>query len=247
MRKKRNLQAIDFFCSGGGMTSGFRKAGVQVLGGIDIDQSCEKTYVLNNPGSKFIHADIKKLKPSRLIDEMKIKVNDDKLIFIGCSPCQYWSSIKTIKAKSEESKNLLTDFQRFVKHFNPGFVVVENVPGILSRSDESPLQPFLKFLSKRGYSFKYEVINASHYGVPQTRKRFLLIASRVTKDVVMPKPDTKEQLPTVRDFIGNKKIFKPIMSGHRDDSYFLHTTANLSELNKKRIRLTPHNGGTRKA
>lgn len=244
---KPTLKAVDFFCSGGGMTSGFRKAGIDVIGGIDFDIECKETYTHNNPDSKFIHADIKTLRYSTLENELGITKNDDNLVFIGCSPCQYWSIMQTDKSKSQESKNLLLDFQKFVKHFNPGHIVIENVPGILSRFDESPLKKFFNFLKRHGYKFKHDVINASHYGVPQSRKRFLLIASRVLKEVSLPKPDTNVSLPTVRQFIGNKRKFKPIIAGHKDKSGFQHSTAGLSEVNLKRLELTPHDGGTRAA
>ena len=246
-KNKVQLKAVDFFCSGGGMTAGFRKAGIKVLGGIDIDSECEKTYTLNNPDSKFILSDIKKLSFATVETELKIKKNDNNLIFIGCSPCQYWSNIKTIKAKSEESKNLLTDFQKFVAYFKPGHIVIENVPGILNRVEESPLKAFIKFLDKEGYTYAQDVINASHYGVPQTRKRFLLIASRVTDKVSLPVADTKTKLPTVRNFIGDKTKFKPVPAGHKDETTFLHATSGLSDKNKQRLALTPHNGGTRAA
>jgi len=203
-KPKATFKALDFFCSGGGMTSGFRKAGVKVIGGIDIDLECKETYTTNNPDTKFIHADIQNLSFATLEKELKVKRNDKKMIFIGCSPCQYWSKIQTDKTKSHETKNLLKDFQRFVEYFKPGYIVIENVPGILNRIDESPLQDFLHFLEAEKYHFKYSVINASHYGVPQTRRRFLLIASRVTDKITLPIPDTKTKLPTVRQFIGSK-------------------------------------------
>src|SRR5437868_5115537 len=123
MAKKARLKAVDFFCGAGGMTAGFKKAKIKVLGGIDIDVDCRKTYRANNPSSKFIKADIKKLSFELLRKKLKIRRNDRSMIFIGCSPCQYWSKINTDKTKSEESKNLLKDFQRFVKHFRPGYVV----------------------------------------------------------------------------------------------------------------------------
>lgn len=246
-KSKKTLRAVDFFCSGGGMTSGFRKAGIEVVGGIDFDPECEETYTHNNPGSKFILSDIKKLKFSTLEKELSLKKNDDQMIFIGCSPCQYWSNIKTIKAKSEVSKNLLIDFQKFVKYFKPGYIVIENVPGILNRVEESPLKAFLNFLDKENYTYAQDVINASHYGVPQTRRRFLLIASRVSKEVRLPIADTKTKLPTVRKFIGDKKKFKPIPAGHKDTTEFSHSTAGVSEDNLKRLMITPHNGGTRSA
>lgn len=245
--KTPSLCAVDFFCSGGGMTSGFKKAGINVIGGIDIDLDCKDTYVTNNPTSKFIHADIKELSFATLKDELGLKIKDDNMIFIGCSPCQYWSKIHTDKTKAKETMNLLKDFQRFVHHFKPGFIVIENVPGILNKFEESPLQEFLNFLDKEKYNYKYDVINASHYGVPQTRRRFLLIASRIKKNVSLPVPDTKNSLPTVRNFIGDKKVFKPIKAGTKDNTDFLHTSAGLSQENLQRLKITPHNGGTRMA
>lgn len=241
----KKLKAVDFFCGAGGMTKGFTEAGINVLAGIDIDSECQKTYTSNNSGVKFIHADIKKLTFKSLKDQAKIKRNDKELIFIGCSPCQYWSKIKTDKTKSEESKNLLKDFQRFVHHFKPGYIVIENVPGILHRFEESPLKTFLNFLNDEGYSYKHKTINACHFGVPQTRRRFVLIASRVKRDISFPKPDTKDKHPTVRQFIGSPKIFKRIKAGHKDETGFMHSTANLSENNLKRLKMTPANGGTR--
>ncbi len=151
------------------MTSGFRQAGIKVIAGIDIDPKCKETYELNNKPAKFIEADIKKLTKAELIAKTQIKRDDDNLIFIGCSPCQYWSIIKTDKTKAKDSKNLLGDFQRFIEFFNPGFVVIENVPGIFSKA-ESPLNDFIKFLVEKGYEISYRIINVSEYGVPLTLK-----------------------------------------------------------------------------
>jgi DNA (cytosine-5)-methyltransferase 1 len=241
--ESKNLKAIDFFCCGGGMTYGFRQAGIDVIAGIDIDPKCKETYEFNNPGSKFIEADIKKLTNTKLKKEIKIKKNDDNLIFIGCSPCQYWSIIKTDKTKSKKSKNLLSDFKKFVDYFNPGYVVIENVPGIFSKAN-SPLKKFISFLAEKGYnSVKYKVIKVSAYGVPQNRKRFLLIASRV-KTLVFPEGKEDKNL-TVRNFIGDEKVFPKIKEGNTDDTDFCHTTAGLKDKNLQRLALTPINGGTR--
>lgn len=89
------------------------------------------------------------MQPETLEKELGLKKNDDDLILIGCSPCQYWSVIQTDKRKSEKSKSLLLEFQRFVEYFNPGYVVVENVPGILSRMKESGLDNFIKLLEEK--------------------------------------------------------------------------------------------------
>lgn len=244
-KKIEKLKAIDFFCCGGGMTNGFRQAGIEVIAGIDIDPKCKETYELNNKPAKFIEADIKKFTEAELIEKTEIEIDDDNLIFIGCSPCQYWSIIKTDKTKAEDSKNLLADFQRFVEYFNPGFVVIENVPGIFSKA-ESPLKDFINFLAEKGYDSRpHQVINFSHYGVPQSRKRFLLIASR-TKNVLFPEADTK-LTPTVRNFIGDKTIFPEVEAGNNDETNFCHTVAGMKKISLDRMELTPKDGGTRDA
>lgn len=240
---KTPLQAIDFFCGAGGMTNGFRKAGIHVIAGIDHDVTCKETYEKNNVGAEFIHADIKELRFRDLEKLAGITKGDDKLIFIGCSPCQYFSKITTDKIKSAESKNLLIDFQRFISHFKPGFVVVENVPGII-RHEESPLKYFLKFLDRQGYLYDFDLIDAYKYGIPQTRRRFLLIASRVSF-VQLPKPPSKKKVPTVRDFISVEKGFKPIPAGTSDKTRFMHTACKLSPKNLLRLEMTPRDGGTR--
>ena len=244
-RKKGDLKVIDFFCGAGGMSYGFQKAGIRVVAGIDIASECRETYESNIKGSKFIYADVKELTFVELESHVSIQKKDDSLIFIGCSPCQYWTTIKTTREKSKDSKDLLVDFRRFVSHYLPGFVVIENVPGLYTR-EGSPLKSFLRFLKKNGYTYRHEIVNAAHFGVPQTRKRFLLIASRVGNEVqfLEHKPGT---VPTVRDFIGAEKDFPKLTAGHTDTTNALHTTAGLSPKNLQRIRLTPHDGGTRLA
>ena len=244
MKKKSNLKAIDFFCSIGGMTYGFQQAGINVLAGIDIDPSCKETYEYNNPDSKFILSDITNYSFEDLKKETGIKEKDDDLVFIGCSPCQYWTIMNTTKAKSEKSKNLLVDFQRFVEHFLPGYVVVENVPGILRKKEESGLKRFIEILKANNYIVKHDILHADKHGVPQKRKRFTLVASRVNKKIELPEPD-RDNIPIVKNFIGIDNGFPSISHGHRDLTAFMHTTAKLSELNFKRIKNTRENGGSR--
>lgn len=245
MSNMRQLKAVDFFCGAGGMSYGLALAKIRVIAGIDIEEECKDTYETNNPESQFIHSDIKELTIRQLV-ELDIERNDDSMIFAGCSPCQYWTQIQTEKEKSLETKYLLEDFQRFASYFMPGFIVFENVRGMLTNKDESKLTGFLDFLQKNNYVVDYDIIDALYYGVPQKRKRFLLIASRVDKEIRLPKAD-KGNVMNVEDFIGIDNGFPTIGAGHADKSDFLHITAKLSEINIKRLRLTPHNGGTRLA
>ena len=239
--KKTKLKAIDFFCSGGGMTYGMRQAGINVIAGIDNDPDVKETYEKNNSGAKFIHADVFNLKEDELTNYTGIKKNDDSLVLIGCSPCQYWSIIQTDKKKSKQSKDLLKEFHRFVKHYSPGFVVVENVPGLERKAEESGLKEFVDDLENRGYTVEYDIYKLNEYGVPQTRKRFSLIASRVVKEKI--KPFKSKNKPIVRDFIGKHNGFSEIPAGHTDVTNFQHTSAKLSKENLEVIKKTPKKGG----
>lgn len=243
IKRKKTIKAVDFFCSGGGMTYGMRKVGIDVIAGIDVEICCRETYEKNNPSSKFILADIFKLEEKELKENINLKRNDDDLILIGCNPCQYWSFVRTDKTRAEKSKDLLAEFHRFVKYFDPGFVVVENVPGILRKKEESGLQDFIFDLESRGYKARYKIVNLNEYGIPQTRRRFSLIASRVTENSIFPEPD-KNNRPVVKDFIGVHNGFPRVNAGFRDSSEFNHTVANLSERNIERLKKTPENGGS---
>jgi DNA (cytosine-5)-methyltransferase 1 len=238
------LKAVDFFCSGGGMSSGMLKAGINVLAGIDHDETCKETYEANITGSKFIHADVFEYREDQLEKDLDLKKNDDDLILIGCSPCQFWSIINTVREKSSKSKSLLVEFRRFVEYFNPGYVVVENVPGVLRRKNESGLEDFIDWLNEQGYKVHCEIHNVSEYGVPQNRKRLTLIANRVSDFVIEPVKFEGKKL-SVFDVIGEHNGFPKVPAGHRDESDFMHTVAGLQQINIDRLKVTHKNGGTR--
>lgn len=240
---KKELKAVDFFCSGGGMTCGLAQAGINVIAGIDNDPACSETYKNNNPESKFILADVFELKEKELEKQLKLKKNDNDLILVGCSPCQFWSIIRTDKRKAEKTKNLLMEFKRFVDYFNPGYVLVENVPGILGKKEKSGLEKFVGDLNKKGYKVHYEIINMSDFGVPQSRRRFSLIATRVSKNkIALSKLGGKKT--TLKDVLGVKNGFKKVSPGHKDVTSFNHSVAGLSKTNIKRLLKTPKNGGS---
>lgn len=240
MKKKEGLKAVDFFCCSGGVTCGFKKAGIDVLAGIDIEKAYKKTYEENNPGSKFINADISNLQPEDLEKELKIVPNMDNLVFVGCSPCQYYTTIQTDKSKSVKGKLLLEEFKRFVVYFKPAYIFIENVPGIETKSG-SPLLLFKDLLASLGYFFDDEIINSVEYNVPQNRKRYVLVASRISQEIKVPKGN-KKNIKTVRSAIGK---LPTITAGFRDKTKTKHWAAKLHPINLKRLQNTPKNGGTR--
>ena len=125
-----------------------------------------------------------------------IKKEDDNLLFIGCSPCQYWSVItgnekSAKKDKAHKTRNLLRDFLRFVRHYRPGFVLIENVRGVKRTRKKAGCRTCVNFWNKTIFSFKEEILSASDYGVPQTRRRYVLLASRVVRNINRPRAKAK--------------------------------------------------------
>jgi DNA (cytosine-5)-methyltransferase 1 len=243
MTTKNKLKAIDFFSGAGGLTHGLKVAGIDVIAGIDNDAACKATFEKNNAGAIFLEKDITQYIPADLERDLEIKKNDDSMIFAGCAPCQFWSIIRTSKEKSKKTRNLILDFQKFIEYFKPGFVVVENVPGISSKK-ESPMGRFITALENLGYNVAHDIMDMSLYGIPQKRRRFTLLASRVSS-ISLPKP-TKKRM-TVRDVLGIKNGFPKIKAGTTDKTDLLHASANLSEKNIKRLRMTNKDGGDRSA
>lgn len=240
-----NLKAVDFFCSGGGMSFGMQESGIKILAGIDFDKNCQDTYEANIKDAKFIHADVFELKEEDLQKELSLSKNDDDLVLIGCSPCQFWSIINTDRTKSYRSKSLLIEFSRFVKYLRPGYVVVENVPGVLRRKDESGLNEFIEWLRCNGYSNPhFKIHNVNDFGVPQSRKRFTLIATRLSENEIKPlELDGKKAV--VKDVLGPENGFPKISDGHKDNSDFLHSVPSISDVNKRRLKKVEKDGGNR--
>ncbi len=238
------LKAVDFFCGGGGMSYGMLEAGINVLAGIDYEPNCKETYEENIIGAQFIQADVFDLKEEDLETKLNLNKNDDDLILIGCSPCQFWSIINTDKSKSTKSANLLIEFTRFVKYFNPGYVVVENVPGVLRKKNESGLEDFIIWLETNNYQVHFEVHNVAEYGVPQSRKRFTLIANRITTEKINPIKKEGKKV-TVRDVIGESNGFPKIKAGHKDETEFIHTVPTISDIIIRRLQKVTIDGGNR--
>ncbi|SMD08359.1 DNA cytosine methyltransferase [Pedobacter nyackensis] len=243
-KNNQKLKVVDFFCGGGGMSYGMQLAGLKVLAGIDYEPACKETYEANIKGAEFIQADVFELKEKELQQQLGLKKNDKDLVLIGCSPCQFWSIINTDKRKSQKSKNLLVEFQRFVKYFKPGYVVVENVPGVLRNKEESGLQDFINWLEISKYKVHFDVHNVNDYGVAQNRKRFTLVANRVTKEEIFPVKRTEKRI-VVKDVLGVTNGFPRISHGNRDNTDFLHTTSRLGELNQERLKYVRKDGGDR--
>ena len=238
------LKAVDFFCGGGGMSLGLKMAGIKILAGIDNNPLVRETFCANHENSEFILEDITKFSPESLSTKLSLSRGDPNLILVGCSPCQYWSLLNSDKKKSKKTAFLLNYFQLFVEYFQPGFILIENVPGLIKRN-ESPINQFKYSISSIGYHIKDGVLNCNDFNVPQNRKRYVLLASKAGS-ISFPKPAHSKK-KTLRDTIGDETIFSKIPAGHKDESEKFHSTTSLSALNLKRLKATPKDGGNRLA
>lgn len=230
------INAIDLFCGVGGLTYGVQQAGINVVAGFDFEQSCKFAYEKNN-NAKFVHKDIKELGDDELLsyypNETDIKV------LIGCAPCQPFSAYSHRYKESEsrqEKLDLLDYFGKQVQLVKPDIVSMENVPQL---AKENIFARFVALLIEEGYKVSWKIAFAPAYGIPQNRKRLLLLASKFG-DIEFQEELSQESYPTVRQAIS--KLPK-LNAGETDPNDSLHRARKLSDLNMKRIK-NSNPGGT---
>ena len=167
--------AIDLFCGCGGLTQGLTDAGFQVLGAVDIDALSCHTYQVNHPNTRVWHQDIRTLKPSVVLETLKLEPGQLDLL-AGCPPCQGFSSLRTRNGavSIEDPRNdLISQLLRFALVLRPRAIMMENVPGL---EDEPRFAALICQLEKLGYRGNARILNAADYGVPQRRRRLVYLA-----------------------------------------------------------------------
>jgi DNA (cytosine-5)-methyltransferase 1 len=175
---KAKFTAIDLFSGCGGLSLGLERAGFRILAAVDADQLAMETYRKNHTGVRTFNGDIRNVRPRELRLQLGLKRGELSLL-AGCPPCQGFSTLRTLngKRKIEEPMNdLIFQFVRFVKAFLPKTIMIENVPGL---AGDERIVKFRAKIAKLGYKDAVKVFDASDYGVPQRRKRMILIATRI--------------------------------------------------------------------
>lgn len=229
-----NIEAIDLFCGVGGLTSGLMTAGVRVVAGIDLDKACRFPFEANHAGAKFIEQDVAAVTGEQLKALWSPGV---KRLLAGCAPCQPFSSYTKGKGAGHAKWGMLEQFARLVNESQPDLVTMENVPGL---QRQEPFQHFLNTLKRCGFHVAYGVLNSAEYGVPQQRKRLVLLASK-HGPVTLPAPTHpgKDRWVTVRKAIGE---LPKLQHGRANKDDVIHRAAGLSPLNLKRIRASKPGG-----
>lgn len=231
-----SIEVVDLFCGIGGLSYGMKSRGFKILAGFDLDWTCQYAFEKNNE-AKFNYKDIRQVTKDDIIP---LYSNKAIRVLAGCAPCQPFSSYAfKNKNKDKDKYNLLYEFGRLVKDVHPDIVTMENVPAIASFKLKSVLADFVDSLKNEGYHVKYQVVYCPDYGVPQTRKRLVLLASRFGEIELISPTHTKENYVTVQDVIGN---LPPIAAGETCPSDPLHRSRGLSPLNMRRMLATPYGG-----
>ena len=222
------VQVVDLFCGVGGLTRGLLNVGLEVQAGFDIDKTCEFAYSENNDIS-FNCMNIRDMNGTEIdecYDENAVRV------LVGCAPCQPFSTMR-FKMKeannSDEKYDLLSEFSRMIEHVKPTIVSMENVPQI---QKTQVFKSFIAILERLKYHVHYEVVYCPNYGISQSRRRFVLLASLLGRIELIPAThDPKEVL--VESFI---KDLPEVTAGAGNTEDPMHITASLSEKNLKRIK-----------
>ena len=234
-RREVRRTAIDLFSGCGGLTLGLKQANFDVISAIEIDAVAATTYRTNHPEVALKEVDIRYCSPDALMTELRLRPRDLDLL-AGCPPCQGFSVLRTkngARDNTDPRNSLVGELLRFARVFMPKTMMMENVPSLQTNEVFRQLCDGLRAL---GYHLTYEVKDAAHYGVPQRRRRLILVGG-LGFDVKLAR---KARRPSVvRDAIGD--LISPGSSGDA-----LHDLPeNRSEKVRKLIRDIPKDGGSR--
>jgi DNA (cytosine-5)-methyltransferase 1 len=234
--KKYNFISFDLFSGVGGLTEGLRQAGFDTRFAFEINEIAAKAYSMNHKNTIVITKDIRDVDMA----EIKDKLNGlDLHLLAGCPPCQGFSSIRRLNRPKpiEDSRNDLIDqYVRFVEYFRPYTIMLENVPWL---EQDILFDNAKKKLETIGYTIDVSIVNVKNYGVPQRRKRLVMVGSRLGQ-ISIVKPNQKIKKVTVRDRIG--KLPEPEKSKDELHKIFPLHTPKIQKL----IKDIPHDGGNRK-
>ena len=234
--KLPKIQVVDLFCGIGGLSYGLKTGGFEILAGFDLDWTCQYAYEHNNE-AKFNYKDIKSVTKD---DILPLYSQNAIKVLAGCAPCQPFSSYAFKNKQKDPNKyDLLYEFGRLVKEVHPDIVTMENVPAIASFKLKDVFNDFVKTLKEEQYKVSYQVVYCPDYGVPQTRKRLVLLASRLGDIKLIPPTHSKDTYVTVRQTIGD---LESLEAGEASMTDPLHRCAALTPLNLRRIQATPYGG-----
>ena len=225
-------EVVDLFCGVGALSHGLHLAGFEILAGYDLDPRCKYAFETNNRAT-FFTRDVATLTPKEIRNHYS---GNSLSILAGCAPCQPFSTYQRRYAE-DPRWSLVSVFGELAASVLPDIVTMENVPALLNYKSGEVFQALCQQLEEAHYFVSWTVAKCEEYGVPQRRRRLVLIASRT--ELPNPLLSTHTQPLTVRDAIGT---LPPISAGEVDLNDPLHTSQSLNETNLQRIRASKPGG-----
>ena len=225
---------IDLFCGIGGLSYGLQQSGLKVVAGLDVDETCQFAYE-ENVGAEFISQDISLISGK---DLNKRFGNASIKILVGCAPCQPFSTHSFKYKDKPKSKKwfLINEFRRLITETQPDIVSMENVPNL---ENQNIFCEFVSFLEENKYKVSYTKVYCPDYGIPQRRRRLVLLASKLGEIKLIPPTHSPDNYVTLQDAISD---LPPIKAGDTCATDPLHFARNLTSKNILRIKASKPNG-----
>lgn len=225
---------IDSFCGAGGLGLGLQRAGFDILLSFDIDQTCIDTIIgntryFNHPAEA---ADIADMLNGNLLKKCNLQ-RGELFLLAGGPPCQGFS-IQRRGSDIDERNDLVLKYGQLIDELYPCYFVMENVTGLAGKRGKTILQQLIEDVEAIGYHVHVNLLDAQDYGVPQRRKRYIIVGERNDMGEHYIYPPVTNEKHTVRDTIGN--LPEPPQDGSDHPEISLHRRDRLSELNLKRIQ-----------
>lgn len=241
-RSANRLSAIDLCSGAGGVTEGYKAAGIRVLAAVDTDQEARATYAANHPEVKLFGDDLLQLDPLDLLRHIGLKPGQVDVL-TACVPCQTFSTLgRKHRVKNDRRSQLISRIGDFASVIKPRAVVMENVP---------PLEKDVRFrrllgrLHRLGFGLWHQVVDAADFGVPQRRRRLVLIAIKGLQDEEVPVVHVDN--PLLAAFVKRRTVrdaFSSLDQCSSDDPLAKPRT-KYPLLVERRIAAIPVNGGSR--
>lgn len=172
------MRAIDLFCGAGGFALGFQQAGWKIVSANDVDSQAGDTFRINFPSTYFFSCPVDQLSVGQIVAQGGFSKGELDCI-IGGPPCQSFSFNNHHRSASDERASLFRHYLRIVEGLLPKTLVMENVPGMVTIDGGRVLEEALLRLRSLGYNCSYKILSAEQFGVPQTRRRLFIFASRI--------------------------------------------------------------------
>lgn len=233
---------IDSFCGAGGLALGLIRAGFDIVLSFDNDPNCIATMQRN---SDYFHhkaecMGIEDILAGNILKNTGIK-RGELFLLAGGPPCQGFS-IQRIGKDTDKRNKLVTAYGKLLEILLPKYFLMENVPGITGKRGTHFLSQIIAKAEKLGYCVHEKILNAQNYGVPQRRKRMILVGERLdmgAPNFIYPQPS--DEIVTVRETIDF--LPSPPDDGSTHPDYSLHRKDRLSAINQARIKaLKPGEG-----